>query len=167
MPKWLNAVVGGWSLAGIFTARTGLPATAYSNAWPVTVYTPDEGVPAVLAGPSANFAVNIRDDGQGIQYFADPAAVQAAFRYPHHGEVGNRNTFRSEGYWNIDMVLAKRFAMPWSENHRLTFRAEAYNLTNSNFFAPPDLNYNSTTFGRITAVQSAPRVLQFALRYDF
>ena len=57
--------------------------------------------------------------------------------------------------------------MPWSERHFLTFRAEAYNLTNNNVFAPPDLTFNSAEFGRITAVQSAPRVLQFALRYDF
>jgi hypothetical protein len=57
--------------------------------------------------------------------------------------------------------------MPWSENHRLTLRAEAYNLTNSNFFGPPNLSFGSTTFGRITSSQSAPRELQFALRYDF
>jgi hypothetical protein len=132
------------------------------------VFTADNaGVPTVLAnGNQNNFAVNIHDEGDGIQYFADPAAVQAAFRYPRHGEVGNRNLFRNEGYWNIDMVVSKKFKMPW-ENHNLIFRAEAYNLTNSNFFGPPNLTYNSADFGRITTVQSAPRVLQFALRYDF
>lgn len=165
--KWADALVGGWTIAGIFTARSGLPFTSYSNAWPVTVFTPDAGVPSVLNGSNANFAVNIRDVGNGIQYFADPAAVQAALRYPRHGEVGNRNIFRNEAFWNIDMVVSKKFRMPWSENHNLTFRAEAYNLTNSNFFGPPDLTFNSANFGRITTVQSAPRVLQFALRYDF
>lgn len=167
MNKWADAFVGGWQVAGIFTARSGLPFTTYAGAWPVTVYTPDNGVPAVLNTSNANFAVNIHDAGNGIQYFADPAAVQAAFRYPRHGEVGNRNTFRNEGYWNIDLVVSKKFRMPWSESHNLTFRAEAYNLTNSNFFGPPDLTYNSANFGRITTVQSDPRVLQFALRYDF
>ncbi len=169
MPKWANAFIGGWTVAGIFTARSGLPDTMLSGSYSVSYLTPDlAGVPPVLInGSNTNFAVNIRDEGDGIQYFADPDAVQAAFRYPRHGEIGNRNTFRSEGFWNIDMVVSKKFGMPWGENHNLTFRAEAYNLTNSNFFAPPNLTYNSANFGRVTAVQSAARVLQFALRYDF
>lgn len=168
MSKWADAIVGGWSLAGIFTARSGLPFTMFSGAYPITFYTPDlQGVPAVLVGSNTNFAVNIRDVGNGIQYFADPAAVQASFRYPRHGEIGNRNIFRNEGYWNIDLVASKKFKMPWSESHNLTFRAEAYNLTNSNFFGPPNLVFNSANFGRLTTVQSDPRVLQFALRYDF
>lgn len=169
MPGWADALIGGWSVAGIFTARSGLPFTIFSGGYTVSYLTPDlEGVPAVLLnGANTNFAVNVHDEGDGIQYFADPAAVQAAFRYPRHGEIGNRNTFRNEAFWNVDLVVSKKFGMPWSENHKLTFRAEAYNLTNSNFFGPPDLTYNSGTFGRITTVQSAPRVVQFALRYDF
>jgi hypothetical protein len=170
MPKWADAIVGGWTIAGIFTARSGLPITSYSLAWPVTVFTAANlGSPTVLntSNPTP-FVRNIHDDASGeIQFFADPDAVQANFRYPHHGEIGNRNLFRSEGFWNIDAVLSKKFKMPWSENHLLTFRAEAYNLTNSNFFGLPDLNFQSTTFGQVTTSQSNPRVIQFALRYDF
>ena len=165
---FVDAIIGGWSIAGIFTARSGLPFTMFSGAWPVTVFTADNaGVPAVFLGGSTDFPVDIRDEGDGIQYFADPAAVQAQFRYPHHGEVGNRNLFRGPNYWNIDTVVSKKFRMPWSEGHVLTFRAEAYNLTNSNHFGPPNLTFNSSNFGRITTVQSAPRVIQFALRYDW
>lgn len=168
MNKWLDAVIGNWSVSGIFTARSGLPMTAYTNAWSVTVFTAaDAGVPAILTGNRSVFKAEIHNEGTGIQYFADPAAVQAALRYPRHGEVGNRNIFRSEGFWNIDAAVSKRFRMPWSENHRLTLRAEAYNLTNSNFFGLPNLTLGSTNFGRITTSQSSPRELQFALRYDF
>jgi hypothetical protein len=168
MPKWLDAVVGGWTVSGIFAARSGLPLTAYSGAWSVTVFSADNvGVPAVLTGDRSIFGADIHDEGTGIQYFADPAAVQDALRYPRHGEVGNRNIFRGQAFWNIDMALAKRFNMPWSENHRLTIRAEAYNLTNSNFFGPPNLAFGTSTFGRITTSQSTPRELQFAIRYDF
>jgi hypothetical protein len=164
---FVDGLIGGWSIAGIFTARSGLPFTMFSGSWPVTVFTADNaGVPTVFTGSSTDFAVDIRDDGEGIQYFADPEAVQAAFRYPRHGEVGNRNLFRGPSYWNIDAVISKRFRLPW-EGHLLTFRAEAYNLTNSNHFGPPDLTFHSGDFGRITTVQSAPRVIQFGLRYDF
>ena len=169
MSRWADAFVGGWTLAGIFTARSGLPFTMFSNAWPVTVFTADNaGVPAVLReGINPNFAVDIRDVGDDIQYFADPDAVQDAFRFPRHGEVGNRNIFRNQPYWNVDMVVSKRWGMPWGEGHNLTFRAEAYNLFNKNFFGPPNLTFGSGNFGTLTTVQSAPRVLQFALRYDF
>jgi hypothetical protein len=168
MNKWVDAIIGNWTVSGIFTARSGLPQTAYTNAWSVTVFTAaDAGVPAILTGDRSVFKSNIRNEGSGIQYFADPAAVQAALRYPRHGEVGNRNIFRSPAFWNIDAAVSKKFRMPWSENHRLTIRAEAYNLTNSNFFSGPDLTFGSTNFGRITTSQSTPRELQFALRYDF
>ena len=165
MNKWLDAVVGGWNIAGIFTARSGLPANSLTGAFPV-VFSAES--PAILTGDGALFTAGIHDEATGIQYFSDPEAILGALRFPRHGETGNRNIFRSEGYWNVDMVVTKRWAMPWSERHFLSFRAEAYNITNSNFFAPPALDISSPgTFGRITASQSTPRVIQFALRYDF
>jgi hypothetical protein len=164
MPKWLDAVIGGWSLSGIFTARSGLPANSQTGSFPVGFVIES---PAVLTGDVSALDASIHDEGTGIQYFADKDAVLAGLRYPRHGETGNRNTFRSEGFWKVDTVVSKKFKMPWAENHLLTFRAEAYNLTNTNFFAPPNLNIASTDFGRITASQSSPRVLQLALRYDF
>jgi hypothetical protein len=165
MPKWLDAAIGGWTLAGIFSARSGLPTTSTTGAFTLGFF---QDNPAVLIGDRSAFKADIHEEGTGIQYFADPAAALAALRYPRHGESGSRNIFRSENFWTLDAVLSKKFKMPWAESHVVSFRAEAYNLTNSNFFAPPSTAFNSPgTFGRITAVQSAPRVVQFALRYDF
>ena len=167
MPRWLDAVIGGWTVAGIFTARTGLPAKSLSGAFPVVFSA--EGQAVILEGTDPSlFRPSIHDEGGGIQYFADKDAVLAALRFPRHGENGNRNTFRSEGYWKLDTVVSKKWRMPWSEGHQLTFRAEAYNVTNTNFFAPPALDISDrNNFGRVTASQSAPRVIQLALRYDF
>jgi hypothetical protein len=164
MPKWMDTVIGGWSLAGIFSVRSGLPVTSFSGVAPVSS---NLNGPTVLIGDPSAFKVDIHDEGGGIQYFADPVAAQAALRFPRHGESGNRNLFRSEGFWTLDTSLSKKFKMPWSENHNLTLRAEAYNLTNSNFFSTPALTLGATSFGRITASQSNPRVIQLALRYDF
>jgi hypothetical protein len=164
IPSWLDTVVGGWTMSGIFTARSGLPITSFSGSYPVGFFTES---PTVLTGTPINFRTNIRDEGTGIQFFADSAAVQAGLRFPRHGESGNRNVFRTEGFHSLDMVLSKKFKMPWSESHRLTFRAEAYNVFNSHFFGAPNLTLNSTSFGRLTTSQSTPRQMQFALRYDF
>jgi hypothetical protein len=81
--------------------------------------------------------------------------------------IGSRNTFRSPAYVNFDMGLSKRFTMPWSENHRITLRADAFNVTNTNSFSTPNLTLESPSFGRITGSLSTPRELQFAIRYDF
>jgi hypothetical protein len=164
MPKWLDALIGGYTFSGIVGARSGLAITSTTGAYSVS-YLVDS--PTVLIGDRSAFAANIRDDGTGIQYFADPAAAQAALRYPRHGENGSRNVFRSPSYVSFDMGLSKRFRMPWSENHRLTLRADAFNVFNKNSFSVPNLAFESTTFGRITGSLSSPRELQFAIRYDF
>ncbi len=162
--KWVDAFVGGWSLSGIITMRSGLPLNSSSGSFSVGFF---GNSPSVLTGAPIDLTSNIRDEGTGIQYFADPAAVNAALRFPRHGESGNRNFFRSPGFWNLDLALSKKWKMPWSEKHLLTFRAEAYNATNSNSFSTPNVGLNSTSFGRITGSLSSPRDIQFALRYDF
>ena len=36
------------------------------------------------------------------------------------------------GFFSLDAGLYKSFAMPWSENHKLTIRWETFNVTNTN-----------------------------------
>ena len=90
-------------------------------------------------------------------------------RYPRHGESGSRNLFRTEGFYQLDMVLSKKFQMPWSENHRLTFRAEAYNLTNSLMWGNPNMTVGNALFGRSTTQMTGNRgrEMQYTLRIHF
>lgn len=164
MPKWLDAVVGGFTLSGIISARSGLAISTTTGSYSVS-YLVDS--PAVLIGDISAFEADIREEGGGIQYFADPNAAQAALRYPRHGENGSRNIFRSPGYFSVDMGLSKKFKMPWSERHEISIRADAFNVFNQNSFSVPSLVFDTTTFGRITSSLSNPREFQFAIRYDF
>jgi hypothetical protein len=67
---------------------------------------------------------------------------------------------------NFDLSLGKFFAMPF-EGHRIQVRAEAFNAFNNVNFLSPSLSLaNPSTFGQFTNVM-APRVMQFALRYEF
>ncbi len=176
-PGWLNTIVGGWEVTGIFTARSGLPFHLATVSWPKTfIFDGGNGVPVVLTGDLNALRAGIHDTPDGIQFFADPQAALAAVRYPRHGEIGNRNIIRSQPYWNVDSAVLKNFKLPWSETQRLQLRWEAYNLFNHNVFAPPStngdpninaLNIGASNFGIITAVQSTARVMQFGLRWDF
>ncbi len=111
--------------------------------------------------------------------FSDPEAAYKSFRNARAGEVGDRNSLRLPGYWTLDMGLAKSFSMPWSENHQLQFRVDAFNVTNTQHMGQiqlgriygldidPDLTEPQLNFGTFTQIQGAPRVLQFGLRYQF
>ena len=60
--------------------------------------------------------------------------------------------------------------MPFNENHSIQFRWEVFNVTNSVRFDVqsilPSLD-TATSFGNYSQELSVPRVMQFALRYEF
>ena len=87
-------------------------------------------------------------------------------RFPHHGEIGNRNIFRRTELLNLDTAVLKFFQM-WSESHRLQIRWESFNAFNHNSFGLPAVGITGTNFGQITTSASAPREMQFAIRYEF
>jgi hypothetical protein len=64
------------------------------------------------------------------------------------------------------MSLFKAFPMPFSERHRVEFRAEFFNALNRVNLGNPNANFTSTLFGRITSA-SDPRIIQLGLRYSF
>ena len=68
-------------------------------------------------------------------------------------------------YYNTDLSLTKYFMLPG--NHRLQFRAEAFNAFNNVNFTKVSLDAASpNSFGVFTEAAAA-RVMQFALRYEF
>jgi hypothetical protein len=176
VPGWVNQIIGGWEVTGIFTGRSGLPFGTTTTAFPVSFnFGGAAGGPAAqnLRNPPA-IRPEIHDSGSTIQFFKDPLTVfnpasptTGVLRFPHHGEMGNRNFFRGPGFWNLDTALIKTWGMPWSEHQNLQLRWEAFNLFNHNAFGLPAVAITGSTFGQITTSASAPREMQFALRYNF
>ena len=170
---WVNQIIGGWELTGIFTARSGLPFGTTTTAFPVGF---NFNSPAAYNnGNVGALQGNIHDATNGtIQFFDNPQAVfnsanptAGALRFPRHGEIGNRNILRGPGFWNLDTALLKNFKMPWSESQILQIRWESFNAFNHNSFGLPAIGITGTTFGQITTSASAPREMQFAIRYSF
>lgn len=170
---WLNQIIGGWELSGIFTARSGLPFGTTTTAFPVGF---NFNSPAAYnTSNAAALQGRIHDAANGtIQFFDDPSVVfdsanptAGVLRFPRHGEIGNRNILRGPGFWNLDTALLKTFTMPWSESQNLQIRWESFNVFNHNSFGLPAIGITGATFGTITTSASAPREMQFALRYSF
>jgi hypothetical protein len=174
VPGWANQIIGGWEFTGIYTARSGLPFSTTTTAFPVGF---NFNSPAAFntTGNAAALQPSIHDASNGtIQFFADPTVVfnpsqptAGVLRFPHHGEIGNRNILRGPGFWNLDSALLKNFQMPWSEHQSVQIRWEAFNLFNHNAFGLPAVGITGATFGQITTSASTPREMQFALRYNF
>ncbi len=171
----VNAILGGWQISSIVRWNSGLPVEAPLDfgGWPtnwnrrnyVTRIAPVESDPNRGGANPANL-------------FSDPAAAFHSFRSGRPGERGDRNIFRYPGFFVTDLGVFKSWSMPWSENHSLQFRWEVFNLTNTQRLTAVDgfvMNldpFRATTtpngaFGNLTAIQGAPRSMQFGLRFSF
>ena len=173
--RGLDAVIGGWQLSGLFRWTSGFPYTIYNNPadYPTDWYWEGAAMPTVShltsgAYHMANGNVNI---------FPDPTAAENSFNPALPGQVGVRNFVRGDGFFGIDLGLSKRWNMPWNEKHSLALRWEVFNVTNSTRFDFNDQNSSSASesnnsiavpnFGNYTHLMTNPRVMQFALRYEF
>jgi Carboxypeptidase regulatory-like domain/TonB-dependent Receptor Plug Domain len=168
--KLLNEVIGGWSVSGIVTAHTGFPFSVDSGTFPIDF---TQTAPAVFIGNQSDVTagvhvVPIAGSTPEVQYFSNPTNAQGAFTFPFGGGTGNRNVVRGPGYWNVDFAILKSFTMPWSESHKLEFRAEGFNLFNHVNFTPPSASILSPgNFGALSSTENDARQIQLALKYSF
>ena len=171
-PGWVNQIIGGWEVSGIFTARSGVPFSTTSGTFPIGFNFNSPG--ALNNANVLALQPRIHDSGPTIQFFDDPDTVfdlenpqNGVFRFPKHGEIGSRNVLRGPSFWNLDTAVMKNFKMPWSESHSLQIRWESFNVFNHHAFGLPNANIAGTTFGQITTSATTPREMQFAFRYSF
>jgi len=163
----LHAIASGWEVSAIYRISSApyitivsgqdraLNGITYQNAQRV-----DQLLPNVYQDTSGKL---------GSQFLN-----RAAFAQPSLGTIGNVARFSVPGFgtWNLDMALARKFAL--GETQRFEIRAEAFNATNSvrpvnladTTFGTAENNFSSGQFGRVTRVLPA-RVMQFALKYAF
>jgi hypothetical protein len=64
----------------------------------------------------------------------------------------------------LDMALSKKVSL--GKTRSFTLRADAINVLNRPIWGNPNLNINSTTFGRITTA-TGNRTITFNARVDF
>ena len=179
-PTLVNALLGGWQLSGIFRFNTGLPTGSPSDVeWATNWQLTSNGVRRQAVG-SCN-----RDVNGTPNVFCNPTEAYQSFRNALAGEVGDRNidSLRLPSYISLDAGLSKSFNMWYAEGHRLQFRWEVFNVTNTQRFGVIEaLSLNpepflatqpSASFGNYIGSQTPVgetrpgRVMQFALRYTF
>ena len=176
----VNGIFGGWQLSGIVRAHSGLPAGSPSDVgfWSTNYQLTSRGV-RIRDVSSANVDVNGRPN-----LFSDTTAAYRSFRNSRAGESGDRNidTLRIPSYFVFDAGLSKSFGMWYAEGHKLQFRWEVFNVTNTQrygtianltlnpepFLGTPPSNFGTYIGSQTPVGETRPgRVMQFALRYQF
>jgi hypothetical protein len=175
-----NAILGDWSVSGLWRWSSGYPFSLFSPLWATNFQLES---PAVLIGKApktGSFMVAQAGGGTGPNVFKDPGITDSTnpnaainqFRAAYPGEAGNRNVLRGPGTFNIDTGLSKGWNI--TESQTLKFTWEIFNATNTPRFdvGTMQLNANNslsnvTSFGNFSSTLSNPRVMEFALRYSF
>ncbi len=169
----LDAFIGGWELSGVARWTSGFPFTVDNGNFWATNW--DEQGIAKKIGPVQTG--NHRDPVTGaVSVFANPAAAFKAFAHPFPGEGGSRNVIRGDGYAGLDMALSKRWKLTF-EGQTVQFRWGVYNVPNLHRFnvgsltsacnCIASLQQVPQSFGNYTGLLTNPRVMEFALRYEF
>ncbi len=173
MPAFADALVGGWQLTGLYRQTSGFPTLVGNGRfWPtnynLTGYATQ--IAPVTTGTNKNAPRPTAGGQPGPNLFPDPSVAIKSFANTLPGQLGGRNNLRGDGIFTIDAGLGKWFRMPYAEGHTVQFRAEVFNLTNTVRFDPWNITMdlgNASAFGRYAGTLVSPRVMQFALRYEF
>jgi hypothetical protein len=150
-------VLGGWELGvlGSFYSGSPLGVTSSVNGtfsqgggqrpnW--------NGINPALSNPSPAQWLN-------ASVFSTPAA------YTFGNAPRTFDGARSDWTRQVDLSLHKNTHL--TERLALQIRADAFNLSNTVVFSPPNTTYGSNAFGTVSSQANQPRVLQLALKLLF
>ena len=158
---WVSTLVNGWETYGIVTLQSGRPFTVA-----LLPEIDNSGTGRSILG----FGNNDRPNLVGNPELSSPSTSQwfntSAFAFPAPGTFGNagRNILDGPGFHNVNASLVKNTS--FTEQVKLQFRAEVFNLFNHPNFNLPDNFLGSPTFGRITSARD-PRHILFGLKLLF
>ena len=170
----LEAIIGGWQLSGLARWTSGFPVGVSNGAqWPTNWEL--SGFATQIAAAKTGLFKGTDSSGKAyVNLFGSPTAatnvLNNSFQADFPGQVGSRNSLRGDGFAGLDLGLSKAWKMPYKESHSLRLRWDVFNALNLTRFDVQSLNLsltNSSNFGNYTGLLTNPRVMQFALRYEF
>ena len=165
LPFHGNRIVEGWQISGILSTYNGIPLNVYTGFDRAGFTSGNNPRPNYIAGcdPYAG-ARTITEWFNPKCYSLEPVGT--------FGNTG-RNSLRGPNFFNTDVALLKDTKL--TEQFRLQFRAEFFNIFNHENFGPPNVNVFSASgaingsAGHITGSNqgATPRQIQFGLKLNF
>ena len=177
--RTMDRFLGNWTMSGIVQSQTGTPYSIFGGTdsagtglgqradfAPAGLGLSDLSAattdPRTYTGPARSL---FRNPCPANRTNLSPTTCSAAVgtAVGRQGTVG-RNQFYGPAFNKVDFSVIKRF--PITENTRFTIRADFFNIFNTVNFGLPGNDINSQLFGQSTTA-GAPRIIQFAGRFDF
>jgi hypothetical protein len=173
-----DALIGGWQLSGLARWTSGFAVNVDNGPQYPSNYQLEGNANKICSVTTGSYYTGPTSGATNTapNLFANGIAAANCFDYAFPGGTGGRNQIRGPGYFGVDLGLAKRWKMPWSDGQSLQFRWEVFNVTNSVRFDVQSAsastggslaNGNSATFGNFSGTLTTPRIMQFGLRYEF
>jgi len=146
--RWVDGVIGGWSLNYIFTFNSGIPVAGINTLFSCDSY--------------------LTDNQTHDHWFNNTKSCYKAFpngyylrtmpdRFPWLRQMDNMTT---------NLSIAKTFTV--TERWRFNLRGEAFNLMNHPLYAAPDVTYTDARFGMLPlGQQNFPRLVQVSAKILF
>jgi outer membrane receptor protein involved in Fe transport len=174
-----DTLVGGWKLSGLASYFTGNPVTLGSpNNYGGQLHDVGQDRPNHLRkmhianrstdhwfGTDPSVTPCISQLGGGYSSGDPSTCAYSTESYTGWGTASNGSE-RGPGFQNIDLSLFKAFRL--YEEHRIEFRADAYNAFNMTSLGNPDTGVANATFGRINGTRTNnQRTMQLTLNYKF
>ncbi|HEY1753884.1 MAG TPA: carboxypeptidase-like regulatory domain-containing protein [Bryobacteraceae bacterium] len=153
--RWTNAILGGWTVNGIYTYQTGAPLVWTNGS------TTNIGDYVYLGGP-----LNLNSNQvNGTAFNTAEFDTKAADQYQFHIRTFSTTfpNLRQAGINNLDASLMKQIQI--RESMYLQLRLEAFNAVNHPVFGAPVTTISSSTFGEITSQGNLPRQIQLGGRF--
>ena len=154
-----RVIVGGWQLNGILTLQTGNYFSVGTNR--AICSCSGTTRPDPVSGGDPNGAPS---GGRSPEEWFDTSA----FQDPAVGTCSALGSYSNIGppTNTVDLSLFKDFQI--TENSKVQFRVESFNLLNTPQFSRPNSTHGSGNFGRIFGTRGGlHRQFQFALRFMF
>jgi len=151
---WKRQALGGWTVVGIFVARSGVPFSVFDTTnslnagagYGIPRYVPTSPITSTSAHTPQNVGPN--------QYtiLTLPTANETPFNPvlgisdfgPFPGNMTGRNMFRGLGAWNLDAAVTKSFQL--TERFKLEFRAEGFDIFNHHNYYTLETNLDAANF---------------------
>jgi len=159
----LDALIGGWQVAGINSVFAGEPVTFIYN--PLATFIVS-GIAQDFRGAN-NYRPNVTCDPMAsgadrtINNWFNKACVVVPTDPSQPFGNAPRNSVRGPNLWQFDFAASKKFALGGPA--QFEFRIEAFNLLNRTNLRAPNGNRSAAGFGTITATND-PRQLQLGFK---
>lgn len=160
----VGKAVSGWGVDGVTTFQSGFPLPISNGTFNGTTLFGGGSRPNVVQG--CNPVLSGNAESRLNQWF-NTACFTAPANFTYGNESRTDPHIRVDHISNFDFAIFKNTNFGPEDRYGVQFRTEFFNIFNKPQFGYPNASFGSPTFGQVTSQINNPRLIQFALKFQF